>query len=68
MLVSIAQYQFNPAMVIPVLEEGIKVTKILLDSNQAIDNVNECAKIQQHIYESEILLSALYLKRDRLKT
>lgn len=52
---------FDPAGVIHVIEEGIKVEKVLLEANKILDNEVAVLILEHRITEAEILLSLLRL-------
>lgn len=56
----VSSINFDPAKVIPVIEEGIKVELLNLEANRIL-STNDFYTIQQRIQEAQILLSVLRL-------
>jgi hypothetical protein len=49
----------NPLLVIPVIEEGIKMEKLNLEANKLLGNELTSLEIEKRITEAQILLSVL---------
>jgi hypothetical protein len=59
----ILKHHLHIEKLIPVIEEGIKVEQLELETNIVLDNQSRIEEIRQQIYEAQILLSALRCTR-----
>lgn len=58
----IGETNFDPSEVILVIEEGIKVEKLILEANKILKNDNAVLILEHRITEAQILLNLLRFK------